>query len=108
MTLIFYEVEEITYKKSYKKILDGKQIKKYHKQICKKYGVNTKLVINNKTFGYYDTDNNVINVPENVTLGVLIHEIAHAYEFKHFDDTFHKNRLFQIINEMNIYAERVI
>jgi len=108
MTLIFYEVEEQTYKKSYSKKLNPKSITRLHKKICKKFGIETKLKFNNKTLGYYDTELNEIGLPENATLGVLIHEIAHAYEHKKFGITYHKGRLFQIINEINIQVEGMV
>jgi hypothetical protein len=106
MTLIFYEIEEYIHKKSYSKKLNDKAIRKFHKKLCGKFKIKTKLELNNKTYGYYDTENDIICVPENVTLGILIHEVAHAYEFKKYGETFHKNRLFDIINEMNIYTEK--
>ena len=105
MNLVFYQIEEMLHKKSYNKKLNKDNIIKIHKQICKSFGIQTKLKFNNQTLGYYDIDNNVICLSETATLGLLIHEIGHAYEWKHFKETFHKNRLFQIINEMNVYAD---
>jgi hypothetical protein len=105
MTLIFYELEEFVQRKSYNKILNRKQLIKYHKKLCKQYNLKTTLKFNNKTNGYYDTEIDEIGVPEKASLGLLIHEIGHAYEHKRYGLTEHKNRLFTIINEINIVAE---
>lgn len=108
MSLIFYQIEEKVYRKSYNTHLDRKKIIRLHQKLCKKYHIITKLRFDNRTQGYYDIDTDIICLPENATLGLLIHEFSHAYEQKRYNETLHKNRLFQIINEINLYAEKAL
>ena len=103
-SLVFYDVEERLFRGSYRVFLDREEVLGWHAWFCRRFNLRVGLVFDDRTFGYYDIDLDAVGVPSVVSLGVLLHEFGHVLEHKRFGFTSHRERLFQVIHDLNMAA----
>jgi len=106
--LKFYQKENDAFKTEYNIHLEDKQAIKIAKKISRhfKFTVNEIKIYGKKSHGYAWFRLNKIKIPHNTSLSLLIHELAHLYEYQKHNNERHNKQLMKTIQKFIKYCRK--
>jgi len=106
--LKFYKTERVLFEELYKQRIKGKEIQTIFNKLVRHYKLDVLLIHRARYHGYFRGRpyGSTIDLPKEIALGLLAHEIAHAIDYKKRKTSNHDKKLMTVLTRVNNYCAK--